>query len=213
MLGLRGGCRSARARAAAGSGVAILSGLLEAVYFVTLGRAYTHGDLSVVYPVARGSAPLFLLLWATLFLGEKPSQAGLAGILSIVAGLYLINLPSIHQWSRPLTGFKTPATRWALLTGVLISAYTAVDKVGVRYFSPIVYLYFVLLVCWIALSVQWLTGKERGARRRNPAGPEMLVWQNRPVFICGSALLETTAYTLVLAARISTKRARGPGGK
>lgn len=186
---------------AAGWEVAILSGLLEAVYFITLGRAYTHGDLSVVYPVARGSAPLFLLLWASLFLGEKPSPAGLAGILSIVAGLYLINLPSIHQWSRPLTGFKTPATRWALLTGVLISAYTAIDKVGVRYFSPAVYLYFVLLVCWIALSVQWFNRERRMALAEEiQRDPEISAWQSRPVFICGSALLGTTAYTLVLAA-------------
>src|SRR5262245_27564394 len=44
--------------------LAIASGILEAVYFFTLSRAYTLGELSVVYPVARGSAPLFVLLWA-----------------------------------------------------------------------------------------------------------------------------------------------------
>ena len=202
----------ARSIPMAGWGLAIVSGLLEAVYFFTLGRAYTHGDLSVVYPIARGSAPLFLLLWAAAFLGEKPSPAGLAGILSIVAGLYLINLPSLRHWSRPLTGFRTPATRWALLTGILISAYTAVDKVGVRYFSPVVYLYFVLLVCWIALSVQWLDRERRIALLNEiKLDPEISAWQSRPAFICGSALLGTTAYTLVLAAmRISPVSYVGP---
>ena len=196
----------------AGWWVAIASGLLEAVYFFTLARAYTHGDLSVVYPVARGSAPLFLLLWAAVFLGERPSPAGLAGILSIVAGLYLINLPSLVHWNRPLAGFRAPAIRWALLTGILISFYTAVDKVGVRYFSPIVYLYFVLLVCWIALSAQWLDRERRVALVQEiKRDPEQSFWKSRRASICGSAMLGTTAYTLVLAAmRLSPVSYVGP---
>src|SRR6185312_16005741 len=72
----------------AGWAFVIASGLLEAIYFFTLSRAYTLGDLSVVYPVARGSAPLFVLLWAAIFLHERPSHWGYAGIALVVAGLY-----------------------------------------------------------------------------------------------------------------------------
>src|SRR5512147_2514945 len=57
----------------------IVSGLIEAIYFITLTRAYALGDLSQVYPIARGSAPLFVLLWALLFLGERPTPIGAGG--------------------------------------------------------------------------------------------------------------------------------------
>ncbi|MCI0412686.1 DMT family transporter [bacterium] len=133
----------------------IASGMLEAIYFFTLTRAYTSGDLSLVYPIARGSAPLFLLIWAVLFLSERPSRFGVCGIFLVVVGLYLINLPSLAVWSRPLHAFRSAASRWALLTGILISTYSAIDKIGIQYFSPLVYLYLILLVSWVCMSIQW----------------------------------------------------------
>ncbi|HBE29035.1 MAG TPA: hypothetical protein DDW25_09125, partial [Ktedonobacter sp.] len=65
----------------------ICSGLVEAVYYITLTRAYEHGDFSLVYPMARGTAPAFLVLWAVLFLGERPRPAGFAGLTLLVLGL------------------------------------------------------------------------------------------------------------------------------
>src|SRR5512144_656810 len=97
--------------------IILVSGLIEAVYFITLTRAYALGDLSQVYPLARGSAPLFVLLWALVFLGERPTPIGVGGILIVVLGLYLVNLPSLSDWKRPLLGFRSPAARWALVTG------------------------------------------------------------------------------------------------
>ena len=130
--------------------IIFVSGLIEAVYFITLTRAYALGDLSQVYPIARGSAPLFVLLWAMLFLGERPTPIGVGGIVIVVIGLYLVNLPALSEWKRPLLGFKSAAARWALLTGLLISIYSAIDKVGVRYVDPLPYLYLFLVVTWIA---------------------------------------------------------------
>jgi uncharacterized membrane protein len=184
--------------------IAIVSGLLEAIYFFTLTRAYTSGDLSLVYPIARGSAQLFLLLWAVLFLKERPSSIGIAGIAAIIIGLYLINLPSIHAWSRPLHAFRTAASRWALLTGVLISSYTAIDKIGVRYFHPLVYIFLILFVCWICLSIQWLMPDRRTPLRNEP--------QNRRwLWIIVAAIFGTAGYGLVLAAlRISPVSYVGP---
>jgi drug/metabolite transporter (DMT)-like permease len=182
----------------------LFSGVLEAVYFLTLTRAYTAGDLSLVYPVARGSAPLFLLFWATIFLGERPSRLGMCGILLVILGLYLINLPSLADWSRPLHAFRSAASRWALLTGILISSYTAIDKVGIRYFHPFVYLYLVLVVGWICLSYQWLNPERRQALLEEP--------RNRRVWtILAAALFGTLGYTLVLAAmKISPVSYVGP---
>ncbi len=177
--------------------VAIASGLLEAIYFFTLTRAYTSGDLSLVYPIARGSAQLFLLLWAVLFLKEHPSWIGITGIAAIIIGLYLINLPSIHAWSRPLHAFKTTASRWALLTGILISSYTAIDKIGVRYFHPFVYIFLILSVCWICLSIQWLMPDRRIPLMNEPKN-------RRWPWIIVAAIFGTAGYGLVLAAlRIS----------
>lgn len=172
------------------------SGLLEAVYFITLTRAYSLGDLSQVYPVARGSAPLFVLLWALIFLGERPTPIGAGGIFIVVLGLYLVNLPSIAEWKRPLVGFKSPAARWALLTGLLISIYSAVDKVGVRYVDPLPYLYLFLVVAWTALSAQWLNPDRRSALRAElSVDKRKLLWSAGLV-----ALLGGGAYALVLAA-------------
>jgi uncharacterized membrane protein len=169
----------------------VISGVLEAVYFASLGTAYSHGDLSQVYPIARGSAPLFVVVWAALFLGERPSAHGLLGILSIVAGLYLINLPSLADWKRPLLGFKTPAARWALVTGFLISVYSAVDKVGVRYFDPLIYLYLILFVGWLVLTPQWLRADRREA---------LIAEFDRRASIAASAFFGIAAYAFVLTA-------------
>src|SRR3990172_8955308 len=183
----------------AGWAIVLLSGLLEAVYFVALTRAYSHGDLSQVYPIARGSAPLFVALWAAVFLGERPSPGGMLGILLVVAGLYLVNLPSLSAWKQPLQGFKNLASRYALLTGLLISIYSTVDKVGVRYFDPVIYLYLILLAGCI-----FLTRPGRRPRRRatltagvtpNPgskAGGRPRVHRAARVTAC--ALLGTAAY-------------------
>src|SRR5690349_21290276 len=90
-----------------------VSGILEGIYFFTLTRAYSSGDLSLVCPIARCSAPLFLFLWAIAFLHEHPTGAGACGIFLIVIGLYLINLRSIADWARPFEAFRSPASRWA----------------------------------------------------------------------------------------------------
>ena len=131
--------------------IVIASGLVEAAYFYTTSRAYTLGDLSVTYPLARGSAPLFIALWAILFLRERPSALGYAGILTIAAGLFLVNLPSLADVTRPLKALAQPAARWALAAGLCIGIYSTMDKVGVKFISPLLYIYLILVVTWLAL--------------------------------------------------------------
>ena len=55
----------------------ISSAFVEAIYYITLIRAYENGDFSLVYPMARGAAPAFLLVWATFFLGSAHGSSGL----------------------------------------------------------------------------------------------------------------------------------------
>jgi uncharacterized membrane protein len=176
----------------------LVSGLLEGAYFVTLSRAYSVGDLSQVYPIARGSAPLFVIVWAGLFLGEQRSPGGLIGVAIIVAGIYLINLPSLADWKRPLSGLREPALRWALLTGLLISAYQTVDKLGVESVDPRAYLVLMLTVAWLALAVQWLDPRRRRAllEEASPAKGRSLRATWTPIL--AGAFLGNAGYLLVL---------------
>jgi drug/metabolite transporter (DMT)-like permease len=129
-----------------------LTSVFESLYFASIAKAYQTGDLSLVYPLARGAAPAFLLLWSAAALGERPSLPGVLGILAIAGGLYVISLPRLAAWREPLRGLQTAGPRWALFAGACISLYTAVDKVGVEFMDPLLYLYLgvVLTVIWLA---------------------------------------------------------------
>jgi drug/metabolite transporter (DMT)-like permease len=129
-----------------------LTSVFESLYFAAIAKAYQGGDLSIVYPLARGTAPAFLLVWSAAALGESPTLAGALGILGIAAGLYLINLPGLRAWREPLRALKQAGPRWALFAGACISLYTAVDKIGVGLVDPLLYIYLgiVLTLVWLA---------------------------------------------------------------
>ena len=172
--------------------VIVGSAVAEAAYFYTTSRAYTLGDLSVTYPLARGSAPLFITLWAVLFLRERPSALGYAGIIVIVLGLFLVNLPSLADITRPLRGLAQPASRWALTAGLCISVYSTLDKVGVRFISPLLYIYTVLVVTWLVMTPGWWL-----ARRTNLLAAE---WHVNKWSAALAGVTVVGAYTLVLMA-------------
>lgn len=130
----------------------LVSSAFDAAYFFAIAKAYQHGDLSVVYPLARGSAPAMLLIWSTVVLRESVTAGGIVGVLVIVSGLYLGNLPSLGAWLEPLRGLSRSAPRWALLAGLATSIYTAIDKVGVSHASPLLYTYVDVALTWA-----WLT--------------------------------------------------------
>lgn len=112
-----------------------LTGLLHAVYFGLLAEAYRHGEISVVYPVARGTGVALTAVFAVLLLGERPSPTGLLGIVSICAGIMLLGT------SQQSVRHKRRSLVVALLTGVAIGCYSIVDKqsVGKMQIHPVVY--------------------------------------------------------------------------
>ena len=121
------------------------SSALEAVYFVLLTAAYRRRELSVVYPVARGSAPALVLAGTAVVLGRAVSSAQIAGVLLVAAGVVLVR------------GLRRGADGIAvgLAIGALIAAYTLVDKEGLRHAAPIPYLELVLApVAAAALAVR-----------------------------------------------------------
>ena len=130
----------------AGVALAITSGTVEAAYFVLLSAAYRRGDLSVVYPIARGMAPLLAVAVGVVVLGERLGFAGSLGVVALVAGFLVLQRP----W-RALRGHRglDPAIGFALATGVTIATYTALDRVGTRLIDPLPY----AAILWVTTSV------------------------------------------------------------
>ncbi|GAB4504808.1 MAG: DMT family transporter [Anaerolineales bacterium] len=110
--------------------LAILSGFLEAVYFILLTSAYNSQDFSVVYPIARGAAPGLLVVWSVLFLDEKPTLAGALGLGMIVGGLMILGSTSLLK--NKLEKIPVTGILFALATALIISFYTVVDGTAVR---------------------------------------------------------------------------------
>jgi drug/metabolite transporter (DMT)-like permease len=164
------------------------SGALHAVYFVLLQRGYAAGDLSLVYPLARGTGPLLSTLVAILALGERPSPVALAGGAVIVAAVFSL----IGRPGEAMRGTGRRAAGFALLTGAAIAAYTLWDKqaVGPLALSPVVY-YWGTNAADAALLTPWVA--------RRPAALR-LAWRTSRRQALGVALLSPLAYVLVLFA-------------
>ena len=120
----------------------LASALIHVGYFIVLLRGYRKADLTVVYPLARGSGPLLSSMVAIVFLGEQISALGLVGILGVVCGVFLIaGGPGLwkaahdpQQQARVRTGIFYGAS-----TGLFIASYTVIDgyAVKVALMSPI----------------------------------------------------------------------------
>ena len=133
--------------------IIFVSGMAQLLYYLLLGSAYARGDMSLVYPLSRGSSPLFVMLIASAWQGERPSGLGAVGIALIVVGVYLIPLRSLamRDLFAPLTSLRNRASQLALLTGAIIATYSAIDKEGVKHADPVYYYFWVLVISVIGL--------------------------------------------------------------
>ena len=127
---------------------ALLSAGLEAAYMLTLSLAYKNSDFSLVYPMARGTAPAFLLLWSLLFLHEELTGWGLLGLILIVSGLILTGASSLIQNWKNIPNIKGIGA--ALATALFISVYTFIDGIAVKRGPALPYglLMFSLIPVW-----------------------------------------------------------------
>jgi len=170
----------------------VVSAVPQAAYFVFMSRAYDAGDLSLAYPLARGSAPLFIALWAALFLGERLALLGLAGVLVIILGLWLLNLPKDGRLGSTMRALAEPAARSAVLAALAISAYTTIDKVGVQYVPPLPYFYLVsILILAIYSAYLVVTGQVQRLA---------ICWRAEWRGLIPSGIAMTLCYVLVLRA-------------
>lgn len=158
------------------------SAVVEVLALHAVSRMYAHSDLAVAYPIARGSAPLFLLVPAIVFLRERPAPAGIFGIVLIAAGVFFLGI------TPPLRNIAWSAIAWPLLAGMLIATYTAIDREGVRIVEPMIYIYLVLLAGFLLYTPFALRSQWRDVLRRQP-GSVILAGVTTPL-----------AYVLVLIA-------------
>lgn len=168
--------------------------VLHTLYFGLLGRSYTEGDLSLVYPIARGMGPMLVPVLAVVFLGETIAASAIAGIVVIVAGIYTVSWwGSFRRLAHhPLDLFRNPGTRYAVLTGLTIAAYTIVDKRGVDYVQPFLYMYLMTLGSAVGLSPYVLVKRRLGGIRNELRANSVVI------SVAGS--LTFLAYGLVLTA-------------
>ena len=165
-------------------GYAAVSGALEVTYMWLLSTAYARGELSVVYPIARGTAPLIAVVIGLALLGERLSSAQLAGVGLLLAGILAVTLPQTSG----------RATLPALLTGVAIASYTAIDRVGVRLTTPWLYGWILIVLMAVGMFVTIRVSEAmRGRRRRDAAN---VSWR----LAAGIGVIMWTAYLLVLLA-------------
>ncbi len=113
----------------------LATGALHAVYFFLLARAYEHGEISVVYPVARGSGIGLTALSAWIFLAEEITLLGAAGITLVSIGILSMGLVAVRS-AQSLQGFRA-----ALGVGLTIVSYSLIDKLGVGVVNPILYIW------------------------------------------------------------------------
>jgi drug/metabolite transporter (DMT)-like permease len=129
-----------------------LSGTLETVYLWLLAAAYRRGELSVVYPIARGSAPLLAVLVGLFVIGERLAPLQLVGV-----GLLLIGIVGVA-----VAQANGRATFLALLTGIAIGSYASVDRVAVRLTTPWLYGWLLVTIVMVELVASvWLIARLR----------------------------------------------------
>lgn len=177
-------------------GIVALSGVLHVLYFVVLLRGYRKADLTVVYPLARGTGPLLSSMIAIVFLGESLSALGALGIAAVVGGVFLI----AGGVGLLRTAAKEHSARvrihkgmfYGVLTGVFIASYTVVDGYAVKFMllSPILVDYMGNLVRIALLSPVVL---------RKPQELKAL-WKVQWKYALAVAIVSPVAYVLVLYA-------------
>jgi drug/metabolite transporter (DMT)-like permease len=165
-----------------------VSAALHTGYFVLLNQGYRVGDLSLVYPLARGTGPLLSSVAAILFLGERPSPVALFGGLLIIVGVIVLTMDPNRLG---LAGARKAAL-YALLTGVFIASYTLWDKQAVSTYSlsPI-------LLDWGANAGRAILLTPFAVSHWDKA---RLEWRDHRLEAIGVALLAPLSYILVLTA-------------
>jgi drug/metabolite transporter (DMT)-like permease len=160
----------------------LVSSAIEIAYFALLTLAYQRAEMSLVYPIARGMAPVIVLVVSVLLLGAPTSVAQVAGVLLVSVGVLLVR------------GLRGSSAQWqhvelALAVAASIAAYTLVDKEGVRFADPVAYVTLVLGLPGL-VAIGWVLGRGGVPRLRRALTPAAAM----------GGFFSISAYVLVLFA-------------
>lgn len=169
------------------------SAALELAYFVMLAYAYRDGELGVIYPVGRGSAPVVVLALGAIGLGVGVSWIAALGVALVAAGVLLLASRSERRVTRAMAA-KVDArpnrdVLYGLAIGLAIAGYTLVDSEGLDHADPLAYLFLVAAVCAVAYC---------GGLVATGQGGELRVALNPRSLLTAAAVFG--AYAMVLAA-------------
>ncbi len=114
-----------------------VSGTIHITYYVLLTQGYRAGDLSLVYPLARGTGPMLAVIGGIAIFGESPTPLAIAGALTITAGIVVMSWPRNTDAMRDVR----VSVGFALATGICTATYTLWDKHGVEMLTPLMYGY------------------------------------------------------------------------
>ncbi len=164
------------------------SAALEVAYFALLAAAYDRGELSLVYPVARGSAPLLVALFSVVVLGTGLHALTVAGVALVATGVVLV---------RGMRAGGREPLLFALAIGTTVASYTLLDKAGLRHAQPFTYLELVVLPSALVYPL-WI-GRRRSLRAE----------LRPPILLAGIAMFG--AFGIALAAIRLAPQAYVPG--
>jgi len=164
------------------------SGLIHVGYFFLLLRGYRAGDLSLVYPLARGTGPLLATAGAVAVFGEHPTAWSVTGALLVVTGVAVMTAPA----ARGARGHASIAVGYGLATGVAIAVYTLWDGWGVKRAGvpPLVFY-------WAGEVVRVLTLTPLALGQRAEVAS---LWRTQRARVIGIAFLSPLSYILILLA-------------
>jgi drug/metabolite transporter (DMT)-like permease len=170
------------------------TGLLHSGYFLFLQYAYRLGDLSIAYPIGRGTGALLAAIGGILLLGERPGLVTAVGIAAIIIGVVAIGLPSATAAgpAGKAAALRGSTLAFVLATGVFIASYTIWDKFAVAnlHTPPLLQGYAGFPMMTAIFAPFALRDRERLSK----------VWRTYRFQVLGAALLAPLAYILVLVA-------------
>lgn len=164
----------------------LATGVIHTFYFLFLARAYEHGEISLVYPIARGSGIGLTGFLGWLLLGETLTPMGVAGIGLICLGILSMGVSVLRHTRAANHGFVS-----ALWVGATIVSYSLVDKVGVSVVHPVVYIFGMFLLSAV-FATPFVAARDPGLSWRG----FVEIW--RPAALIGVG--STAAYLMILFA-------------
>jgi len=172
----------------------IISALLHLIYFLVLQRGYKKGDLSLVYPLARGTGPMLSVFAAILFFGERPGVLAIMGAILVIFGVF-----NLSGGSRLFESHETKvswALRYGISSGLVIASYTLWDKhaVSALMIPPII-------LDWASSITRMIVLSPYAIKRWDEVKTQ---WKANKKYVIGVAIFNPLAYILVLTALVFT---------